>query len=165
MLELEKKHVKAYLKDKKEIKVTNKKINENKTNFHRVFNYLANEYFKNLKKEFLNSEIISSCKITEIVLNEIKDYLKSKNVINCENDKVIINYETVTFLTSLNHEYKKFHIINIVIMLTFIISSITLILHILEQMVLKWLIPIAVIVILVLLYFIIRKFAREEKNK
>lgn len=165
MFELEKKHVKAYLKDKKEIKITNKKINENKTNFYRVFNYLANEYYKNLKKEFLDSEIISSCEITEIVLNEIKDYLKSKNVINCENDKIIINYETVTFLTSLNHEYKKFHIINMVIMLTFIISSITLILHILEPFSPKWLIPIAIITILVLLYFVIRKSAKEEKNR
>ncbi len=46
MLELEKKHLKLYLKDKKKSKKTNKVINRNKINFYKTFNYFVNEYIK-----------------------------------------------------------------------------------------------------------------------
>ena len=162
MLELEKKHVKAYLKDRKEVKATNKKIHENKTNFYKVFHYFIDEYYRNLKKEFLDSEIIINFEITDMILNEIKEYLKSNNVAQIEENKIIINYETVMFLTSLNREYKKSHVIDFLIVLTFIISSFTLIFQILDQKIFKWIILIAVIVILGLLYYV-HKTTKKQK--
>ena len=56
MLELEKKHLKSYLKDKKKSKKINKTINKNKISFYKTFNYFVNEYYKDLKKEFSDSE-------------------------------------------------------------------------------------------------------------
>lgn len=162
MFELERKHLKAYLKDRKEIKATDKKIHKNKNNFYKISHYFINEYYKNLKKEFLDSEIINDCEITDIILNEFKEYLRSKNVAKCEDNKITINYETIIFLTSLNHEYKRFHTIDVLIILTFIISSLTLIFQTLNQKILKLVIPIAVIVILGLLYYI-HVITRKQK--
>ena len=58
MLELEKKHWTEYRKAKKEIKMYDNITKENKNKFYKVFNYIKREYYYNLKKEFLDSEII-----------------------------------------------------------------------------------------------------------
>ena len=99
MFELEKKYLKSYFKDRKEIKKTNKIINKNKTVFYKIFNYLINEYYKNLKKEFLDSEIIKDCNIEDAFLIEIKEFLKDKNLADCKNDRIIIDYKTIYYLS------------------------------------------------------------------
>ncbi|MCI8545245.1 MAG: hypothetical protein HFH09_03335 [Bacilli bacterium] len=155
MLELEKKHLKSYLKDKKKSKKINKTINKNKISFYKTFNYFVNEYYKNLKKEFSDSEIIKDCNIDDKVLIEIKEFLKSKNLAKLERETITINYETVEFLSRLIDNYKNIYLITPINVLTFFTSVLAILFGILDKSMLQWLTPLIIVAFSIFINIII----------
>ncbi len=125
MLELEKECFKDYRKRKKDLKYYNQKVNSNETKFYKIFYYIINEYYYNLQKEFTDEMIIDKCNISTEILNEIKEFLKNKNVAVVKEDKILITYETVIFLDNLINNYKNYYLntpINIIALFLAILS-------------------------------------------
>lgn len=158
MLELEKKHWTEYRKAKKEIKMYDNITKENKNKFYKVFNYIKREYYYNLKKEFLDSEIIEQCNVSEEILDDIKAFLKNKNLIQSFKNKFTISYETVVYLEELLVHYKKNNGVNAAFILLIILA---LILIFIGNFILKNLktlmIAISIIIIICIIGYIIHK--------
>jgi len=157
MLELEKKHVKAYYKEKKELKTYNKKINLTETEFHKIFYYISNEYYYNLKKEFNDSEIIEKCNISIDILNEIKELFKKKELAIVDSGKIIISYETIIFLDNIINNYKNYYMISPITILTFFLSTLSLISSIFDFLIIKVVAIIGLIIYILLLFHIIKQ--------
>ncbi|MCI9234166.1 MAG: hypothetical protein HFH08_06240 [Bacilli bacterium] len=69
--------------------------------------------------------IIDKCNISTEILNEIKEFLKNKNVAVVKEDKILITYETVIFLDNLINNYKNYYLnapINIIALFLAILS-------------------------------------------
>ena len=157
MLELEKKHWTEYRKAKKEIKMYDNITKENKNKFYKVFNYIKREYYYNLKKEFLDSEIIEQCNVSEEILDDIKAFLKNK---------FTISYETVVYLEELLVHYKKNNGVNAAFILLIILA---LILIFIGNFILKNLktlmIAISIIIIICIIGYIIHKVVEKRKRE
>lgn len=166
MLELEKKHWTEYRKAKKEIKMYDNITKENKNKFYKVFNCIKREYYYNLKKEFLDSEIIEQCNVSEEILDDIKAFLKNKNLIQSFKNKFTICYETVVYLEELLVHYKKNNGVNAAFILLIILA---LILIFIGNFILKNLktlmIAISIIIIICIIGYIIHKVVEKRKRE
>lgn len=132
MLELERKYWKEYKAEKRIMREYKQAIKINKIKFFNVFHYLINEYYKNLKKEFLDSEIIEKCHVTADIVNEVKSFLENKKIAQITKNKLHIHFETILFLEELTLQNKKrtinfwgiaIFVISIIIMILIIASS------------------------------------------
>lgn len=161
MFSLEKECWREYKKKKKSLKTYNKKINTTETEFYKVFYYISNEYYYDLRKEFTDKEIIEACNVKETLLSEIKAFLKIKNLATIKPDKIVISYETVVFLDNMINNYKSYYINLPISIIAIVLAIFSLLISIMNNTISNTIIIIGIIALM----FLLSSIAKEKIYK